>query len=116
MKKITLCGSTKFKNDFLEWNARLTLQGYLVYTVGLFGHHDKIELTKNEKIKLDVLHFNKIDNSDGIFVIDVDNYVGESTHREIEYAKSKNKDIRFLTEEFPKWSENDYQYVRKESK
>ena len=35
---ITLCGSTRFKDQFLEVQKRLTLEGNIVISVGLFGH------------------------------------------------------------------------------
>ncbi len=35
---ITLCGSTRFKDQFLEAQKRLTLEGNIVISVGLFGH------------------------------------------------------------------------------
>lgn len=35
---ITLCGSTKFKDDFIREQKRLTLEGNIVISVGLFGH------------------------------------------------------------------------------
>lgn len=37
-KIVTLCGSTRFKEQFLEVQKRLTLDGYIVISVGLFGH------------------------------------------------------------------------------
>ena len=36
-KVITLCGSTRFKDEFLETQKRLTLEGNIVISVGLFG-------------------------------------------------------------------------------
>ena len=45
---------------------------------------------------LDGMHRQKIDMSDAIFVINVNGYIGESTKNEIEYAKSKNKEILYL--------------------
>lgn len=98
--RITLCGSTRFMDAFAEWNTKLTLAGHLVYTVAvgatnaLGGAID--EVSKN---KLDVVHFGKIDNSDAIFVLDVDGYIGESTRREIFYAQMKQKAVYFLSEE-----------------
>jgi len=95
---ITLCGSTRFKNEFLEVQKQLTLQGHIVLSVGLFGHADGIELSSEDKIRLDNLHKQKIDMSDGIFVINVDNYIGESTYSEIDWAQRHNKTIWFLVE------------------
>jgi hypothetical protein len=99
-KRITLCGSTKFKREFDAINKQLTLEGNVVYSVCAFGHADKIEWTKEQKELLDEVHKRKIDNSDAIFVIDVDGYIGNSTHSEIEYAAYHNKTIRYLSD-FP---------------
>ena len=37
-KVITLCGSTKFKEDFMNVQRKLTLEGHIVISVGCFGH------------------------------------------------------------------------------
>ena len=37
-KVITLCGSTRFKDEFLRIQKKLTLEGHIVISVGLFGH------------------------------------------------------------------------------
>lgn len=96
MKVITLCGSTKFKNEFLNINKWLTLQGNIVITVGLFGQVDNEPILPEEKILLDEIHKVKIDLADEIFVVNVGGYIGNSTKNEIEYADSKHKGIRFL--------------------
>jgi len=98
MSRITLCGSTKFKKEFEEWNKRLTFQGNVVYSVAFFDHSDKEIITSDQKKILDKVHFKKIDNSDEIFVIDVDGYIGESTRNEIKYAFNTNKIIKYLSE------------------
>ena len=41
---ITLCGSTRFKNEFYEAQKRLTLEGNIVISVGLFGHSGDSEV------------------------------------------------------------------------
>lgn len=97
--KIALCGSTKFKEQFEEANKFLTKQGNLVYTVGWFGHRDEDKPTEDEKILLDLVHLQKIIESDAIFVIDVDGYIGESTKREIMWAKLLNKNVYYWSEE-----------------
>lgn len=94
-KVITLCGSTKFKEEFIEVQKQLTLEGNIVISVGLFGHSGD-NFTDEEKIMLDDMHKRKIDMADEIFVINVNNYIGSSTKSEIEYAKSHNKTIRYL--------------------
>ena len=95
---ITLCGSTRFKDEFLAVQRDLTLQGHIVLSVGLFGHADNEELTMEEKIRLDNLHKEKINMSDAIFVINKDGYIGESTYSEIDWATRMKKQVFFLTE------------------
>ena len=97
-KVITLCGSTKFKDKFIEVQKKLTLQGYIVISVGLFGHSGDDEVWKEgTKEMLDEMHKRKINMSDEIFVIDVDNYIGSSTKSEIEYATICDKVIHYLS-------------------
>ena len=96
-KVITLCGSTRFKEQFIEIQKNLTLEGNIVISVGAFGHCGDNEVwTDGKKAMLDRMHLAKIDLADEIFVINVDNYIGDSTRNEIEYAKSKGKKVRFL--------------------
>ncbi len=96
-KVITLCGSTRFKDEFIEVQKRLTLEGNIVISVGLFGHSGDEEVW-NEGVKemLDRQHLAKIDLADEIFIINVGGYIGESTRREIAYAKSKHKAVSYL--------------------
>ena len=96
---ITLCGSTRFKEQFLEAQKRLTLAGNIVISVGLFGHSGDDEVwTEGTKEMLDDMHKRKIDMADGIYVINVDGYIGQSTRSEIEYARSQGKTVEFLEE------------------
>ncbi|MBQ9721903.1 MAG: hypothetical protein IJV84_00065 [Bacteroidales bacterium] len=96
-KVITLCGSTKFKEQYLEAQKRLTLEGKIVISVGLFGHSGDDEVwTEGTKAMLDDMHLRKIDMADEIFVINVGGYIGESTRREIAYAKNTGKSVKYL--------------------
>ena len=96
-KVITLCGSTKFKEQYLEAQKRLTLEGNIVISVGLFGHSGDDEVwTEGTKAMLDDMHKRKIDMADEIFVINVGGYIGESTRSEIAYAKSQGIAVRYL--------------------
>ena len=96
-KVITLCGSTKFKEQYLEVQKRLTLEGNIVISVGLFGHSGDNEVwTEGKKAMLDDMHQRKIDMADEVFIINVGGYIGESTRREIEYALSRGKKIKYL--------------------
>ena len=94
---ITLCGSTRFKEQYLEAQKRLTLDGNIVISVGLFGHSGDDEVwTEGTKEMLDDMHKRKIDMADAIYVINVDGYIGDSTRSEIEYAKANGKKIMYL--------------------
>lgn len=97
---ITLCGSTRFKNEFEEVNKHLTMAGMVVISVGVFGHSDPTlgEELKVLKPKLDAIHKQKIDMADAIFVVNVGGYIGESTWSEIEYAKKQGKKIFYWEE------------------
>ena len=103
-KVVTLCGSTRFREQFAKAQKDLTLQGYIVISVGLYGHAGDQEVWENmdegtltaTKEMLDDMHKRKIDMADEIFVINVDGYIGDSTKSEIEYAKSTNKMVNYL--------------------
>ena len=97
---ITLCGSTRYKDDFIEAQSQLTLDGNIVLSVGLFGHADGIDFTPETKAMLDDIHKRKIDMSDAIYVINRDGYIGDSTRSEINYAKDHNKQIYYMFEEY----------------
>lgn len=103
-KVITLCGSTRFKDEFLRVQKELTLKGNIVISVGLFGNGGDSEtwenmgegtLTKTKEM-LDDMHKRKIDMADEIFVINVGGYIGESTKSEIEYAIDNGKKVNYL--------------------
>ena len=102
-KVITLCGSTRFKEQFMEAQKRLTLAGYIVISVGLFGHAgdqevwdgmDEGTLSKTKEM-LDDMHKRKIDMADEIYVINVGGYIGDSTRSEIQYAEEHGKTVRY---------------------
>ena len=103
-KVITLCGSTRFKDEFLQAQKDITLQGNIVISVGLFGHAGDSEVWENmnegtltkTKEMLDDMHKRKIDMADEIFVINKNGYIGESTKSEIEYAIKHNKKVNYL--------------------
>lgn len=98
-KVITLCGSTRFKDAFMEEQKRLTLGGNIVISVGLFGHSGDDEVRADgTKEMLNDMHKRKIDMADEIFVINVGGYIGSSTRSEIEYAIATGKVVHYLEE------------------
>ena len=106
-KVVTLCGSTRFKDAFMEVQKRLTLERCIVISVGLFGHAGDAEVWDGmdegtlsaTKEMLDDMHKRKIDMADEIYVIDVGGYIGDSTRSEIAYAREHGKNVRFLSQE-----------------
>lgn len=71
------------QKEFMETQKLLTLQGYIVISVGLFGHSgdeevwegmDENTLTQT-KVMLDDMHKRKIDMADEIYVINVGGYI-----------------------------------------
>ena len=102
-KVVTLCGSTRFKEQFMDVQKRLTLAGYIVISVGLFGHAgdqevwdgmDEGTLSKTKEM-LDDMYKRKIDMADEIYVINVGGYIGDSTRSEIQYAEEHGKPVRY---------------------
>lgn len=97
-KVITLCGSTRFKDDFMHLQKELTLKGNIVISVGCFGHSGD-KFTDEQKLMLDDMHKRKIDMADEIYVINTGGYIGESTKSEIDYARATGKPIHFTATE-----------------
>lgn len=99
-KIICLCGSTRFIDYYNEWGRKLTLEGMIVLDIELVV--PKIEADdprhSNHQVKtmLDELHLRKIDLADEVMVLNVEDYIGESTRREILYAQEHGKPIRWL--------------------
>ncbi len=95
-KVITLCGSTRFEDEFKMVNKELTLRGHVVISIGVFGHSSDNQIwDENTKRMLDKIHKRKIDLASAIMVINKDGYIGESTKSEIEYAKATNKEVYY---------------------
>ena len=95
-KIITLCGSIKFKDEFMKVQEKLTLDGNIVLTPNFFNNIKKENIDEKTKKMLDEMHKQKIDMSDEIYVINVGGYIGESTKKEIEYAKARGKEVSFM--------------------
>lgn len=101
-KIVCLCGSTRFYSAFQEANYRETMDGRIVLSVGFYphatpeAHGEEIGITPEQKETLDQLHLRKIDLADEVLVLNVGGYIGDSTRREIEYARSLGKPVRWL--------------------
>lgn len=100
---VCLCGSTRFYDAFQEANYQLTMEGKIVLSVGFYphakalhGHGEGVGHDSTEKRALDDLHLRKIDLADEVLVLNVGGYIGESTRREIDYARRSGKPVRWL--------------------
>ena len=103
-KVITLCGSTTFETEFAEVNQRLTLDGCVVISLGMFRlpdlpNYDWTADCSDLKAQLGAMHLQKIRMADEVYIVDPGGYVGESTQREIAYAESLGKPVRYLSRE-----------------
>jgi len=98
---VCICGSTRFMKRIREVGRDLTYEGKIV--VGpecVTSSEHEFEAAHPElKAMMDKLHLRKIDLADEVFIVNVDGYIGESTAREIEYAKKQGKTVRFLEDE-----------------
>jgi hypothetical protein len=100
---VTICGSTRFNDEIHAANARLTMEGNLVISLGVFGHTDipDVDWTTGGselKVMLDGLHRHKIAPADSVYIVNPKGYIGESTRAEIAYAESLGLPVRYLVE------------------
>jgi hypothetical protein len=101
---ITLCGSARFESHFHLWNKLLTLGGHTVFSLAAYPSIESGKDWYDESTKklLDAAHFRKIDASEGILVLNRLAYIGDSTLREIMYARRTGKTLYFLES----WGQN----------
>ena len=52
------------------------------------------------KLQLDILHLHKIDVATSVIIVNRYRYIGESTKREIEYAKRTKKHMYYLEKDW----------------
>lgn len=97
MKVITLCGSLKFKKDMMIMAEKMALEGNCILTP-IFPILENFERTDEQLKKLKEEHFKRIELSNAILVINKNNYIGESTKLEIEYAMKLGKEIMYYTD------------------
>ena len=94
---VCLCGSTRFSQAFQRANLQETLTGKIVLSIGCdFKSDEALGLPPDMKQRLDELHLRKIDLADEILVLNVGGYIGQSTRREIAYARQHGKQVRWL--------------------
>ncbi len=98
MKTITICGSMRYVKEMLEVAEKIELQGNVVLLPLYNPWKKKRNYTKDEYNILEEVHKERIKLAEAILVVNVDNYIGESTSKEIEFAKKLGKEIIYYTE------------------
>lgn len=98
MKIITVCGSFKFIKEMELVAEQLELAGNCMLMPINLSRPKKEDYTKEEGLMIEKMHKEKIKISDAIIVVNVNNYIGNSTKEEIEFAKSLNKEIIYYTD------------------
>lgn len=96
---ITLCGSMSFREEFERIDAELTLAGHVVLTPTALP--PSRELNVEERARLGRIHLQKASMADEVLIVDVGGYVGESTRREIEHARSRGVAVSYLEPHAP---------------
>ncbi len=92
MKTYTICGSMRFAEEMKKIAYQLEIEkGYNILQCVYIDKN--VELTDEDLKKLEKAHYKKIEISDGIYVVNIDGYIGESVKKEIEYAKKHNKEV-----------------------
>ena len=97
MKIITLCGSLKFQKEMMVVAEKMALEGNCILTP-TYPVIENIEITEEQIAMKKEAHFKRIEISDAILVVNVNNYIGNSTTLEIEYAKKLGKEIIYYTD------------------
>lgn len=98
MKIITICGSLKYKDEIMKITEELTLQGNCILSIIYPVNHNISAYSIEEREMFGAMHRERIRLSDAIMVVNIDDYIGESTRQEIEFARSLNKEILYYTD------------------
>lgn len=98
MKIITVCGSLKYKKEIMEITEKMALQGNCMLSIVYPTKSNLNDYTKEEIELLGRMHYERIKISDAILVVNIDDYIGTSTKKEIDFAKSLNKEIIYYSD------------------
>lgn len=99
MKIITVCGSLRFYKEMMEITEKMELKGNcMLVPIYNPSKPNKDAFNEEEALMLDKMHKERIKLCDAILVVNVNNYIGSSTQKEIEFAKSLNKEIIYYTD------------------
>ena len=92
MKTYTICGSMRFEKEMQKIALGLETK-HSMNIIQCTYNVDCLSLSVTDIYMLEQMHCQKIDISDGIYVVDINGYIGQSVKNEIEYAQQNNKKI-----------------------
>lgn len=92
MKTYTICGSMRFQKEMQRIAYELEIKDGHNILQCVYCDSDIVP-TEQELCQLAEAHYRKIDISDGIYVVNIDGYIGESVRKEIAYAQLRNKEV-----------------------
>lgn len=93
---VTICGNLKYKEEILKQQELLTLDGYIVFTPGVFNLDNDNQISEDENKLLIEIQKEKILMSNMLFVVNIDNIIDKSTQDLIDYAKQLNITVKYL--------------------
>ncbi|SRR6266851_7583826 len=98
---LTLCGSASFEPYWHEANKQLGLAGHICFSLMTFPsvEGEKAWMSPEQKQTLDLAHLAKIEESSGVVMLNIENYLGESSLRELEWARMRGKTIFWTLKE-----------------
>ena len=105
---LTLCGSARFEPYWHEANKQLGLAGHICFGLMTYPSIEgsKTWYTEDQKWTLDLAHLAKIEESDGVVMLNINYYLGESSLRELQWARMRAKQI-YWTLDYPTRKSNE---------
>ena len=107
---LTLCGSARFESYWHEANKQLGLAGHICFALMTYPSVEgsKSWYTEDQKWTLDLAHFAKIEESDGVVMLNITGYLGESSLRELKWARMRGKKVFWTCEDSRRLQHSEY--------
>ena len=93
---ICLVGADRFRSEFMSAYRAFTKAGHIVVMPGLYETTNAVIHDPETKRMLDELQLKKIDMADIVVVVQPAGQMTDTTKREVEYAESLGKQVRYL--------------------
>jgi len=97
LKIVTICGSMKFENEMKRIAFQLETRYKMCVLQCVYNEDDK-DLSDDEIEFLNSSHFKKIEISDAVYIININEYIGEQVKKEMAYAKKSGKEVILHTD------------------